>query len=57
METSNIKVAVVIENGIVRIYGPIEANGVRPFVTELQFANRGQALHYAREFDDKQRKK
>jgi hypothetical protein len=55
MDISKIQVAAVLQEGIVRIYGPAAPNGVRPFLEQRQFANRGQALEFAREFDQRQR--
>lgn len=55
MDISKIPVAAVFEDGVVRIYGPIGPTGVRPFQQQRQFANRGQALEFAREFDSRQR--
>jgi hypothetical protein len=36
----------------VRIYGPMEASGIRPFRESRMFPHRGAALLYASEFDD-----
>ena len=57
MDINKIPVATVLQEGVVRIYGPVEQNGVRPFLEQRQFANRGQALEFAREFDQRQRKR
>ena len=55
MDISKIPVAAVFDDGVVRIYGPVGSQGVRPFQQQRQFANRGQALEFAREFDQRQR--
>lgn len=55
MDISKCQVATVLEDGIVRIYGAVQPNGVRPFLEQRQFTNRGQALEFAREFDQRQR--
>lgn len=55
MDISKCQVAAVLEDGIVRIYGAVQPNGVRPFLEQRQFTNRGQALEFAREFDQRQR--
>jgi hypothetical protein len=57
MDISKIPVATVFEDGTVRIYGPVEPTGVRPLLEQRQFANRGQALEFAREFDERQRRR
>lgn len=55
MDMTKIQVAAVCAN-MVRIYGPVPKHcPVRPLLQELEFGNRGQALEYAREFDERQR--
>jgi hypothetical protein len=47
-------VATVTRDGTVRIYGwPRE--GVRPFRDIRHFSNYGQALHWAAEYEDRER--
>ena len=55
MDINKIQVAAVCAN-TVRIYGPVpKHNPVRPLLQVLEFGNRGQALEYARAFDERQR--
>jgi hypothetical protein len=54
MEINQISVVAVYQDGSVRIYGAVGAAGQRPFLEQRQFHNRGQALEFAREFEQRQ---
>lgn len=53
-ETCNVA---TVTGSVVRIYGSSDANGFRPYIETRHFNNRGQALQFASDYDDRQQGK